>query len=497
MASVLLVLPDQLFKHHIGLQDPKTAVVMVEAPFYFVPSAHRQKLILHRASMQAYKAYLQEQGFQVSYYDAAENVLQTVMADLKSAALTVMDPVNTQLRATIESAAKKKKINLSWLSCQNFINTRDYNEEYRASRKRWFMADFYQQQRKRLDILMADGKPVGGKWSFDAENRKKIPKAKRHLIPELALPASNSYVAEAESYVSQHFSNAIGEHAPLYYPITFDAAEQWLQDFLIQRFANFGNYEDALVPHQSWLYHSVLTPMMNIGLLTPQQVVDAALQYADQAHLKDSDDAISIASLEGFVRQIIGWREFMRATYDDLGATMRSGNHWDHHHGLPKSFYDGTTGIAPIDDVIKRTLQTGYCHHIERLMVMGGFMFLCEFHPDDIYRWFMTMFVDAYDWVMVPNVYAMSQHADGGLITTKPYFSGSAYLKKMGYDETGEWCDIWDALYWRWIWKQKDALGKNPRWAMMCRLAEKMDDTKMNQHLLVANDYLSSFSVRR
>lgn len=497
MASVLLVLPDQLFKHHIGLQDPKTAVVMVEAPFYFVPSAHRQKLILHRASMQAYKAYLQEQGFQVSYYDAAENVLQTVMADLKSAALTVMDPVNTQLRATIASAAKKKKINLSWLSCQNFINTRDYNEEYRASRKRWFMADFYQQQRKRLDILMAEGKPVGGKWSFDAENRKKIPKAKRHLIPELALPASNSYVAEAETYVSQHFSNAIGEHAPLYYPITFAAAEQWLQDFLEQRFANFGNYEDALVPHQSWLYHSVLTPMMNIGLLTPQQVVDAALQYADQAHLKDSDDAISIASLEGFVRQIIGWREFMRATYDDLGATMRSGNHWDHHHGLPKNFYDGTTGIAPIDDVIKRTLQTGYCHHIERLMVMGGFMFLCEFHPDDIYRWFMTMFVDAYDWVMVPNVYAMSQHADGGLITTKPYFSGSAYLKKMGYDETGEWCEIWDALYWRWIWNQKEALGKNPRWAMMCRLAEKMDDTKMNQHLLVANDYLSSFSVRR
>jgi deoxyribodipyrimidine photolyase-related protein len=497
MAAVLLVLPDQLFKHHSGLQDPQTSIVMVEAPFYFSPSAHRQKLLLHRASMQAYKAYLQEQGFEVNYYAAADNVLQTVMADLKSTVLTVMDPVNTQLHALIESTAKKQKIKLSWLSCQNFINTREYNEEYRASRKRWFMADFYQQQRKRLDILMADGKPVGGKWSFDADNRKKIPKAKRHLIPELALPASNSWVAEAERYVSQHFPDAIGEQAPLYYTVTFETAEQWLQDFLEQRFAHFGDYEDALVPQQSWLYHSVLTPMMNIGLLTPQQVVDAALQYADQAHLKDSDAAISIASLEGFVRQIIGWREFMRATYDDLGATMRSGNHWDHHHRLPDSFYDGTTGITPIDDVIQRTLKTGYCHHIERLMVMGGFMFLCEFHPDDIYRWFMTMFVDAYDWVMVPNVYAMSQHADGGLITTKPYFSGSAYLKKMGYDETGEWCDIWDALYWRWIWKQKEALGKNPRWAMMCRLAEKMDDTKMNQHLLVANDYLSGFSPRR
>ena len=231
-------------------------------------------------------------------------------------------------------------------------------------------------------------------------------------------------------------------------------------------------------------------------MLTPQQVVDAALAYANRADVIASEGPISIASLEGFVRQIIGWREFMRATYNDLGATMRSGNHWGHHHRLPESFYDGTTGIDPIDDVIKRVLETGYCHHIERLMVLGGFMFLCEFEPDDIYRWFMTMFVDAYDWVMVPNVYAMSQHADGGLITTKPYFSGSSYLKKMGYDETGEWCAIWDALYWRWIWKQKEALGKNPRWAMMCRLAEKMDDSKMNQHLLTAEDYLSGFSTR-
>ncbi|MDB2410648.1 cryptochrome/photolyase family protein [Pseudomonadales bacterium] len=501
MTSTLLILPDQLFKHHAGLQNNQTSVVMVEAPFYFdsenPSSYHRQKLILHRASMQAYKAYLEQQGFSVRYYDACTNVLEAVFADLSVDELVMMDPVNVKLKALIESVAVENKVTLSCLSSQNFINTREYNEHYRSTKKRWFMADFYQQQRKRLDILMAEGKPVGGKWSFDADNRKKIPKAKRHLIPELQFPATNQWVEEAEDYVSKHFADAIGEVAPLYYPVTFDAAEQWLQAFLEQRFSNFGDYEDALVPNQNWLYHSILTPMMNIGLLTPQQVVDAALQYADQAHLKNTEDAISIASLEGFIRQIIGWREFMRATYDDLGATMRSGNHWQHHHVLPESFYDGTTGLAPIDDVIKRVLKTGYCHHIERLMVLGGFMFLCEFDPDDIYRWFMTMFVDAYDWVMVPNVYAMSQHADGGLITTKPYFSGSAYLKKMGYDETGEWCDIWDALYWRWIWKQKDALGKNPRWAMMCRLAEKMDDTKMNQHLVTANDYLASFSPRR
>ena len=233
--------------------------------------------------------------------------------------------------------------------------------------------------------------------------------------------------------------------------------------------------------------------MLNIGLLTPLQVVNAALTYAQ----RDDVEPISLASLEGFIRQIIGWREFMRATYDDLGPTMRRSNHWQHKHCLPNSFYQGSTGIDPIDDVVTRVLDTGYCHHIERLMVIGGFMFLCEIHPDDIYRWFMSLFVDAYDWVMVPNVYAMSQHADGGLITTKPYFSGSAYLRKMGYDTKGEWSDLWDALYWRWIWRQRSKLSKNPRWAMMCRLAEKMDADKMDRHLQLAEDYLASFKVYR
>ena len=139
---------------------------------------------------------------------------------------------------------------------------------------------------------------------------------------------------------------------------------------------------------------------------------------------------------------------------------MRTTNHWGHTWSIPASFYDGTTGIGPIDDTIHRILDTGYCHHIERLMVLGGFMFLCEFDPDEIYRWFMEMFVDSYDWVMVPNVYAMSQNADGGLITTKPYFSGSAYVKKMSNHPNGPWTQTWDGLYWRWIDDHRESLAK-------------------------------------
>jgi deoxyribodipyrimidine photolyase-related protein len=162
---------------------------------------------------------------------------------------------------------------------------------------------------------------------------------------------------------------------------------------------------------------------------------------------------------------------------------------------MPKAFYDGTTGITPIDDTIKRILETGYCHHIERLMVLGGFMFLCEIDPDEIYKWFMEMFIDSYDWVMVPNVYAMSQNADGGLITTKPYFSGSNYIKKMSHYKTGDLADTWDALYWNWILKNADDLKKNHRWSMMVAMASKMDEEKKKNYKEVAEQYTKNLAA--
>ncbi len=504
MKTVLLILPDQLFKEHQGLQHAPDSIFILEEPLYFGirPSTasdqshfpkHRQKLVFHRASMQAYADYLRNADYQVEYIDASAGLWPTVFQQLSATAtdlnVLLMDPVNTLIKSHVERHAAASAIAITWLSPQHFINSSEENAEYRSQRKRWFMADFYQAQRKKLDILMDEGKPLGGKWSFDTENRKKIPKAKRADIPQLNFPNQSSYVLEAQRDIEQRFPDALGTVSTCYYPIGFDDAEQWLEVFLRQRFSLFGAYEDALVPGQGWLYHSVLTPMLNTGLLTPQQVVKAVLDYVDQ-----HPDTVPLASVEGFIRQIIGWREFMRATYEDLGGRRRSSNHWQHTRALPASFYSASTGIAPIDDVIERVLDTGYCHHIERLMVLGGFMFLCEIDPNDIYRWFTDMFIDAYDWVMVPNIYAMSQHADGGLITTKPYFSGSAYLKKMGYDLTGPWCEIWDGLYWRWIWLHKDQLVSNPRWAMMCRMAEKMDPAKMQHHLGVAEQYLGSLA---
>jgi deoxyribodipyrimidine photolyase-related protein len=268
------------------------------------------------------------------------------------------------------------------------------------------------------------------------------------------------------------------------YPTGFESSRKWLSQFLEYRFAEFGPYEDAIVAENSILNHSVLSPMMNVGLLTPEEVIRATLEFADQ-------NSIPLNSTEGFVRQIMGWREFLRGIYEVKGSYQRTFNYWNFKRKIPASFYNGTTGIEPIDQTIKKVLKTGYCHHIERLMVLGNFMLLCEFDPDEVYRWFMELFIDAYDWVMVPNVYGMSQFADGGLMASKPYISGSNYLMKMSNYKKGEWQAVWDGLFWRFMDTHRDFFTQNPRLGMLVRMFDKMPPEKRNTHLQNAEAYWS------
>ena len=199
-----------------------------------------------------------------------------------------------------------------------------------------------------------------------------------------------------------------------------------------------------------------------------------------------------INSCEGFIRQIIGWREFIRGIYFCKGVEERTKNFWGFKRKISKSFYDGNTGIEPVDDTIKKINTTAYAHHIERLMIMGNFMLLCEFDPDEVYKWFMELFIDAYDWVMVPNVYGMSQFADGGLMSTKPYISGSNYILKMSNYKKGKWCTIWDSLFWNFIDKKREFFEKNPRMRILVRSFDKMDILKKTNYLKCAEDYLLS-----
>ncbi|MEM6462471.1 MAG: cryptochrome/photolyase family protein [Pseudomonadota bacterium] len=497
MTASLVIFPHQLFAEHPGLQESVKSVVLIEEPLFFgedryFSTFHKQKLWLHRATMTRYKARLEKAGRDVVYvsHKPETSMLSDTVADLKSdgvETLVACDPVDFLVEKRLRAAAQEAGLDLRLLPSPGFINSTADNKNWASGRKRWFMAEFYKYQRRRLDVMMDGDEPAGGRWSFDEDNRKKVPKSLMSELPQIPSFNRDHIDLDARMWVEDRFPGALGSLETLYVPTSHDDAQAWLHAFLEHRFELFGDYEDAIVEGESWLWHSVLTPMLNIGLLTPEQILRAVLDHVEK-------HAVPLNSQEGFIRQIIGWREFMRATYEDLGVTMRTTNHWNHRRPIPASFYDGTTGIAPVDDVIGRVLETGYCHHIERLMVLGGFMFVCEIDPDDIYRWFMEMFVDSYDWVMVPNVYAMSQHADGGLITTKPYFSGSNYVRKMSNHRSGEWADIWDGLYWRFIWKHREALSANPRWSMMCRTVERMDDAKRKAHIARAEAYLNSLS---
>lgn len=496
----LLILPNQLFSKHPGLDlDPSRVILLEDSLFFgdqrYPMQFHKQKLWLHRASMKRYESEIQERGYEAQYvdYDAkkpslVEQLKKSIkQKERKGAEICCIDPTDFILEKRLRKACDVLGVCCEILPNPGFLNSAEENRDYRAGKKRWFMADFYKWQRQRMKILMDGDQPEGGQWSYDEDNRKKVPKKMLAAIPEVLSFKRDDIDNEAKEYVEQRFAEHPGNIDQLYYPTSHRSARRWLKHFLAYRFEHFGDYEDAIVEGESWLWHSVLTPAMNIGLLTPGEVVKATIDFAKK-------NEIPLNSLEGFLRQVIGWREFMRATYEDLGVKMRTTNHWQHHRAMPNSFYDGTTGIEPIDDTIRRILDTGYCHHIERLMVLGGFMFLCEIDPDDIYRWFMEMFVDSYDWVMVPNVYAMSQNADGGTITTKPYFCGSSYVRKMSHYKQEGWCEIWDGLYWRWIWNHADELGKNPRWAMMCSMAKKMEAKKRIQHLRQAENFLKNLS---
>lgn len=438
--------------------------------------------------MKAYEAHLLKNGYQVTYIDAHHQLadvrqLVAALAVQGIAAIHYSDVVDCWLGQRIRSTAGKHSVACTEYESFSFLSDQKTVDQYFGEKKKFFQTDFYMQQRKRLGLLLnAKGEPLGGQWTYDADNRLKYPKNKKP--PEVIFPTPQRFWTEAAVYVQQHFPNNYGNvNSDFAYPATFAESKAWLQAFLATRLQEFGAYEDALVTDEHILHHSVLTPMLNAGLLTPHQVIDETVAFAKQ-------NDVPLNSLEGFIRQVIGWREFIRGVYVHKGTAERTKNYWRFTRKIPASFWTATTGIPPIDSTINKILKTGYCHHIERLMVLGNFMLLCEFDPDEVYRWFMEMFIDAYDWVMVPNVYGMSQFADGGLMATKPYISGSNYLMKMSDYEKGDWQKTWDALFWHFMHTHRDFFLKNPRLGMLVKTFDKMPDEKRNGHLKLAVTFL-------
>jgi deoxyribodipyrimidine photolyase-related protein len=488
MKLAAIIFPHQLFEINPTISADCEIYLVEEFLFFRQCSFHKQKLSLHRASMKFYEDFLTKKGFKVNYIESKDE-----LSDVRKLIPHLIEKGFTEIHFCdvadnwLEKRIKKhgKNIKLTEHETPMFLNSKQEISEYFKNKKRYFQTDFYTKQRQKRQILLEkDFKPIGGKWTFDTDNRLKYPKNK--VPPGFEFPASNSFRREAKKYVKTNFGDNYGKLSSAFvYPTTHAESKKWLVQFLENRFREFGDYEDAIVANETILHHSLLTPMLNIGLLTPNEIIETTLEFADK-------NDIPLNSLEGFIRQIIGWREFIRGVYETAGSRERTMNFWQFKRKIPESFWTGTTGIEPLDITIKKVLETGYCHHIERLMVVGNFMLLCEFDPTEVYRWFMELFIDSYDWVMVTNVYGMSQFADGGLMATKPYISGSNYLMKMGDFPRGDWQKVWDALFWRFMDAHRDFFLKNPRLGMLVKMFDKMPNEKRFSHLETAENYLAS-----
>ena len=490
--SAVLIFPHQLFQPHPA-SLPNRLHVLLEDPLFFGDlhhplRFHKQKLMLHRASMQHYARRVLA-GLPQLYleYSHLRDTLDSAYAQLVALGVRevhIVDPVDYLVERRVRRYCARYGLRLVWHESPNFLTPITWIEAfYDGHSKRYHQTDFYIAQRKRLGLLLThEGKPLGGRWTYDSENRQKLPAG-------LTLPAAPSahddeYIREARRYVETHFPHHPGSTEAFIYPITQAQASAALARFLEERLAQFGPYQDAISPRNPFLFHSLLSAPLNIGLLSPQQIVQAALEHFE------AEPQTPLASLEGFLRQIVGWREFIRAVYVRAGVEQRRRNFFGGHRALSARWYDGSLGILPVDDVIHKLNRYAYSHHIGRLMLAGNLMALCEIHPDQVYTWFMEMHIDAYDWVMVPNVYGMSQHADGGLMTTKPYLSSSNYVRKMSDYKPGPWAEIWDSLYWCFIAKHRAFFDANPRLRTMTSHLDRMEEAGVRAHQQRAEDFL-------
>jgi len=386
----------------------------------------------------------------------------------------------------LEHFARERGLRLCIVDSPGFIFSQSDFSDYLSKTKRPFLQRYYQERRQRLGVLVdTQGEPTGGRWSFDDENRKKFP-AGITFAPRPKLEPTEHTRAVCR-LVAEHFPDHPGSTENFNWATTREQCLALLDEFLQERLAHFGPYEDAIDAREVFAFHSVLSPYMNMGLITAPEVLERSLAFAER------QENLHLPSLEGFVRQIMGWREFMRGIYHHYDLQK---NYFNQQRRLSRHWYEGSTGIPPLDDSIRKASREGYTHHIERLMILGNIMLLSELHPDEVYRWFMEMYVDSADWVMAPNVYGMSQFAEGGIFATKPYVGGSNYIRKMSHYAKGPWCDIVDGLYWRFIERHQDTFAKNRRMSMMVATLRKMKNERRQHIFGAAEEWLEQVTLK-
>ena len=448
---------------------------------------HKHKILLFLSSMRSFCDELKEKKFEVIYKRIEDNdfeldyleKLKIIITEKKIETISVFEIEDKPFEQTFLSDLKDI-VSVNYLSSPMFLTKRKDFKEYNDSVKKPFMANFYKKQRKENNFLIEeDGSPSGGKWSFDEENRKKIPK-------EIKLPSQlkfkfTTHTKHLIKIIDDRFKDHIGQLDDFWLCTTRKDAWIIFSHFLDEKINLFGDYEDAVDQRDNVLFHSTLSPLLNLGLITPSEILEK---------LKKIKDEIKINSIEGYFRQIVGWREFIRGVYQNYDKKFETSNFFNHNRLMKKSWYEGSTGLLPLDHSIKNANKYAWTHHIERLMIQANIMNLCEINPKRVYIWFMEHYVDSSEWVMYPNVYGMGLFSDGGVFSTKPYICGSAYFRKMMDFKKGEWCDILDGLYWRFIEKNKDFFLKNPRLSMMVRVLNKMNLERRKKIIDLANKFI-------
>lgn len=484
LRNLILILGDQLDEFSsalIGFDPKHDAIWMAEVDeeSTHVPSS-KQRTAVFLSAMRHFAAGLRDKAWPLIYseLDAVKN-LGTLAGELEKAIihkkpnqLIMTAPGDWRVLQNLRAVASKYDLPLDIRDDAHFYSTVREFKEHAAGRKQLRLEFFYREMRQKTGILMEGKNPVGGRWNFDASNRGSFGKEGPGILPKPTRFEPDAITKDVLNLVDQRFSKHPGSIKTFGWPVTRVQALQTLDEFIVHRLPSFGLYQDAMWEGEVWLYHSHISCALNLKLLNPREVVGAA----QEAYYKGQ---VPLEAAEGFIRQILGWREYVRGIYWTSMPEYASSNSMDANASLPWFYWTGKTDMACLRDAISQTLENGYAHHIQRLMVTGLYALMLGVRPKEIHEWYLSVYVDAVEWVELPNTLGMSQFADGGMMASKPYIASGKYIDRMSNyckscrfnpaQSTGESACPFTTLYWDYLNKHSTMLSKNPRMLMQLK----------------------------
>ncbi|WP_020404172.1 cryptochrome/photolyase family protein [Gracilimonas tropica] len=439
---------------------------------------HKKKAIYVLSSMRHFALECAEAGFPVHYYSTKKHFddgLKEILTNHESLNLTYMTPSEWDSRERLQKVKKEFGKRVEEVPNNFFLaDPEEYKERVKDG---WLMEYFYREMRRKSGYLMNGDQPEGGEWNYDEQNREKLPKD--HPLPKIAETEVDEITAEVIEMIEDWYRESFGKSENFSYAVTRRQALYRLNEFIDERLDEFGPYEDAMAHGEYELFHSQLSVYLNNGLILPKEACDKA----EEAY---KNGKARLNSVEGFIRQIIGWREYVRIYYEAMMPEVREANHFNFTRKLPEMYWSGETRMNCLSECLKPVIENGYSHHIPRLMVLSNFSNLTETDPRELNRWFHLAYVDAYEWVVLPNVLGMSTFADGGVLASKPYVSSGNYINKMSdyckhceykiSKKTGEDACPFNYLYWNFINKQRETFTQNGRANFMVNMFDKKSE---------------------